>query len=436
MTESALVISATSPVPVDTGKRAVLSGMLRYLVARLGEGNVHYLLVGADPESMRGVEGVVVHPVPRPSTPEQLRSVLRCVADRSYTLQEAMLGSPRLRSRISQVIDEVRPTLEVYDTLRLGQHAPAARGPGGRVLYVDDLFSVRYERMLAVAARGGFDMDPLGGFVDNIPRRLRPLARRPAVYLPLLRAERDRIRRREVEIVRHFDVSLLVNADEVDLLRERSGVSGVHTMTPLMPSVVAPPRAPATPPEFVFLGNLHLPHNDDAICHFVRTAVPHLRRRCPGAVVRVVGRNAGPALHALAAEHGDAVTLEGFVPDLDAVFSRATAVLAPLRFGSGVKIKMLEALARGVPLVATSVAAEGIPVDPHGADGCLVVDDIARWPEVLADLASGDRAAALTAGALAFWSRVYAEPVVVSQYDSLFGLSPAPVGGPARPASD
>jgi hypothetical protein len=242
------------------------------------------------------------------------------------------------------------------------------------------------------------------------------------VYRPILRAERDRIRRRESEIVHEFDTSLLVNDAEVQLLRKRAGVSSVQLIHDLLPAVPEPVRLPVSPPELVFLGKLNLPHNDDAICSFLREAMPGVERRCPGARLRIVGSGAGETLRALAAAHPDSVRLEGYVPDLEAVFSRATVALAPLRMGTGIKLKMLDAFARGVPVLATSVAVDGIPVGPYGADGCLVEDDMSRWPDLVAGLADVRRAEELSKAALAFFRRTYGRDVVGAQYDRIFGL--------------
>ena len=422
MPDTALVVSATVPDPPDTGKRVVLRGLLRYLVDRLGPGNVHYALVGA--AGSRPVPfPVTVHHLDRPGLTAQVGALARCLGDRSYTIQEAMLGSRDLGRQVAALVEELDPQIEVYDTLRMGQHAPP-RTSRRRVLYVDDLFSVRYARMLEVARRESVDMDPLGGFVDNVPAQVRWLARRRAVYLPLLRFEGRRLERREAEVVRGFDVSLLVNADEVELLRARSGIATVEAFTPLLPPVTVTPRVQADPPEIVFLGNLGLPHNDDAVCSFLRTTMPALTTSCPGIRLRVIGRNASPALRSSSARFAQNVVLEGFVDDLDSVLARATAVIAPLRFGSGVKIKMLEALARGVPLLATACAAEGIPVRPDGLDGCLVEDDLASWPALLTELADPTRNAELSAAASAFFDRTYSDRVVTAQYDAVFGLRP------------
>ncbi|MDN5930686.1 MAG: hypothetical protein L0I24_06440, partial [Pseudonocardia sp.] len=230
MPETALIISATAPVPVDNGKRVVLHGLLEYLVGRLGPENVHYAIVDS-PGGVRPDFPGVAHRLDRPSAVRQLATLARRVpADRSYTVQEAMFGSSTLRDQIHDLVAWLRPDIEVYDTLRLGQHAPEATRGRRRILYLDDLFSVRYERMLTVGAEGDVDINPLGEFAANVPAPLRALIRHRAVYRPVLRMERDRIRRAEARVVHGFDASLLVNIDEVHRLRRISGNDSVRVV--------------------------------------------------------------------------------------------------------------------------------------------------------------------------------------------------------------
>jgi len=420
MAQVALIISAVTPVPADNGKRVVLAGLVSYLCDRLGPENVHYALV-ADPADPPPALPCVIHLLKRPRAAAQLTTLAwRCTFNRSYTAQEAMLGSRTLRNQIHGLIRRLQPTIEIYDTLRMGQHSPR-RGTSLRVLYLDDLFSLRYARLLDVAADGDADIDPLGEFATNVPRRLRGLVRHPRVYVPLLGFERDRIRRREVEVTARFDASLLVNPDEVEILSHRGGTN-VLTLTPLLPLPASPVRRPVSPAEFVFLGRLNIPHNDDAICSFLRTAMTPLEALLPGSRVRIIGKQPSAALRHLVAEHGDHVSLEGFVPDLNEVFARATALIAPLRFGSGVKIKVLEGLARAVPVLATGTAAEGITCQRDGRHGVLIEDDLTRWPGLLVDLADGSRNAALSIAALDFYDRNYDRDAVRVGYDRIFGL--------------
>jgi glycosyltransferase involved in cell wall biosynthesis len=426
MSETALIVSATPPVPVDNGKRVVLHGLLEYLVGRLGAENVHYALVESPDVSTPEFPGVR-HRLTRPRTRSQLAALARRLPfDRASTVQEAMLGGAGLRQEIHDLIARLKPDIEVYDTLRMGQHAPAESQARRRVLYLDDLFSVRYARILQVDAEWrDLAINPLGEFAANVPRVLRGLIRYRSVYRPVLRAERDRIARAEARIVHRFDTSLLVNGDEVARLRRLSGSDDVQVVHGMLPAVTPPQRVPANPPELIFLGRLTIPHNDDAICAFIRDALPEIVRRHPTVRLRIVGRDPSDALLRLATPWSRTVVLEGFVDDLDAVFARAAVSLAPLRFGSGVKIKMLDAMARGVPTIATSVSVEGIPLEADGSDGTVVADDLSTWPDLVDEVLDPDVNQHRSKAARAFYERVYSREVVTEQYDQIFGITVA-----------
>jgi len=398
--QSVVVVSAISPLPVDNGRRVFLAGLVQYLCDRIGPDDVHYGLVASRDVPTPDL-GCRVHRLPMPHSGEQLgNAVVESVLRRRLSLQEAMLSSGPLRAAVADLVATWEPTLEIYDTARMAQHRAPYRPDARSIVHLDDLYSVRYARMVESSATLGADFDPLGEFSANVPGFLRRPAGAPAVYRPLLRWESRRMREREVAIAQEFTTTLLVNAGEVAALNRQAGVSTVRVITPLAPMPGTTRRAPVEPPELVFLGRLNVPHNDDAICSFLREALPALLQRSPDTRIRVIGKGASPALRRLAAAHPDAVLLEGFVEDLDAVFARATAVIAPLRFGSGVKQKVLDALARGVPVIGTEVTFEGIPVSrgavgPHhggveAVDGCIVADDLRTWPELLAGLVDPD----------------------------------------------
>lgn len=421
MTDRVLIISTAPPVPVDNGKRMVLSGLLDYFADRLGPENVHYTLLGAPGVERPSFPGIA-HRLDPPSTVGQL-SVLfgRLSRDRSYTVQEAMLGSPALREQIQALVSWLRPTIEIYDTLRMGQHAPAV-STGRQYLYLDDLFSLRYERMLRFDRDNDVQIDPLGEFASNVPAPLRALVRRPAVYRRVLRLEQRRIERREVTMARRFDTSMLINPNEVAVLRQRAGTDGVRQISGLLPAVEPVRREPVSPPELLFLGRLNIPHNEDAISTFLQSVMPTLVETMPGVVLRVVGSGASDRLRALAARFGDQVRMEGFVPDLEPLFSRVTASVAPLRFGTGIKIKTLDTLARGVPVLTTTLGVDGLDVSPDGRDGILVCDDLSAWPELLSELTVRSENQLLSKAAVTYFDRTFSRQVVGRQYDQLFGL--------------
>jgi glycosyltransferase involved in cell wall biosynthesis len=419
--ERAVIVSAVAPYPTDAGKKVVLAGIVDYLVRRLGPDEVHYVLVGPQPTSPMPVP---VHRIEPPRAVEQLSSVLlRTVATGRRSLQESSLYATRVRRALDDLLAELRPDLVVYDTIRMGQYVPRSQAPGGgrRIIYLDDLFSVRYQRILeAQRDHEELTFSALGEFRQVLPGPARRVADNARVQRGLLQVERRLVARREATILRDFDAALLVSPTETARLRALTGSDRVHTLPPVL-DAEPPPRRYAGPPVYLLLGLLSLPHNHDAVLTFLRTAMPELLRRQPDAQVQVVGRGATPEIEEAAAPYGENVVVRGYVPDLDGLMARCCALLVPLRFGSGIKIKVLEALAHGVPVLATPVGAEGIEAGEHR--GILVEPELARFPEHMSRLTDSAWNAELSARAQRHHRSTYAPQAAHAHYDEVFGFS-------------
>lgn len=415
---SAVILSAVNPYPVDNGKSAVIAGFLDHLVQRLGAANVVYLHVGEPIADVSAFGGVEVREMGCPSRGDMLWSLIVNAGFRRRSVQETLTASRVVASRVDAALAELRPDLELIDTIRMEQHvrpiAPGAR----RVLYLDDLFSVRYRRMLQVLDTDDTRFDPIGQFGSFVPRQLHFLTRMPASRRVLLRIEAKRVARSERQAASAASMSLLLNDAEATSLREDTGAQ-VEVVPVSLPVAAAEPSGWSGEAAFCFLGLLSIPHNHDGLSWFLRSVLPRLRELSPEARLHVVGRDASPGLEALAAEFGDAVVMHGFVPDLDPLLARMSAMVNPLRFGSGVKIKALEAMARGLPVVATPVGAEGISSD--GSTGLIVVDTAEEMAAALADLTNPSSRAIHAAAAVTLYEERFAGARVQEHYDRVFG---------------
>ncbi|MBX7123997.1 MAG: glycosyltransferase family 4 protein [Opitutaceae bacterium] len=109
--------------------------------------------------------------------------------------------------------------------------------------------------------------------------------------------------------------------------------------------------------DIVMAGNFGHPPNLDGLTFFVDHVVPLILREVPDVSIRIAGRGLPESV---ATGAPPAVRFEGFVPDIRAFFSGARVAVTPVRFGGGVKIKTVEAMSCGAPVVATPVGAEGI----------------------------------------------------------------------------
>jgi glycosyltransferase involved in cell wall biosynthesis len=132
------------------------------------------------------------------------------------------------------------------------------------------------------------------------------------------------------------------------------------------------PRPAPVTPHVLHLGALTWPPNADGLAWFLREVWPAVRRDNPLATLDVVGRRPPRPVRSAAAS-APGVQLAGHVDDLDATLRQAAVLVVPLRAGSGMRVKILTALAHGIPIVTTRLGCEGIAV----ADGehLLIADD-------------------------------------------------------------
>jgi len=183
-----------------------------------------------------------------------------------------------------------------------------------------------------------------------------------------LAAQAARTRAQELKLMRDCDVTLVVSAAEKQLLvRELPGVrievlSNVH-------EIHGRRREFGERRDLVFVGGFQHPPNVDAVLWFVNAVFPRVRAALPDMVFHVIGSKAPPQILELA---HDGVTVHGFVEDIAPFMDGCRLALAPLRYGAGVKGKINMAMSCGLPVVATTPAAEGM----HARDGedLLVAD--------------------------------------------------------------
>jgi glycosyltransferase involved in cell wall biosynthesis len=132
----------------------------------------------------------------------------------------------------------------------------------------------------------------------------------------------------------------------------------------------------------LFLGSFrHLP-NQEALNWFVREVLPLVLREIPDATLVVVGSDPPPR-HSLPA-HRESIELRGFVEDVRDPLSECALFVCPILSGSGMRVKLLEAFAAGIPVVSTRVGAEGLA----NKDGeyCALADNPADFARRVVDL--------------------------------------------------
>lgn len=181
----------------------------------------------------------------------------------------------------------------------------------------------------------------------------------------------------EERAARESDHVVCVSPDEADRLRGLPGAAPVDLVVPLQADVPLTPDGLDDRSDMLYVAGW-TPGSDspngDGFRWFVGKVLPLIADAAPWSRFRVTGANPPPDLYAMRSPF---VEFTGFVPDLQAVYEKARVVVVPLRYGAGVKNKTVEALQYGVPVVTTTIGAEGIAVPP-GLEPMIIADDPAE----------------------------------------------------------
>ena len=174
---------------------------------------------------------------------------------------------------------------------------------------------------------------------------------------------------RELAGINACDASIVVSEQELKAIQSDLPSDKLHVF-PLILDIPGTNVGFSDRQDIVFVGGFQHVPNIDSVLYFVSEVMPILRRDLPGVRFHVVGSKPPPEIKALAA---DDVKIVGFVDDLKPLLDQMRVSVAPVRYGAGVKGKIGTAMAAGLPVVATSVGAEGMSLT-HGAN-VLVADD-------------------------------------------------------------
>jgi len=163
------------------------------------------------------------------------------------------------------------------------------------------------------------------------------------------------IKRRELAMYRKCDMVLTVTEEDRRRLKDELPDLRVGISTDIHP-FTGENRA-GRGKDLVFVGNYKHDPNEDAVLHFAREVFPLIKREIPGVRLYVVGNSPTESVKALAS--GD-IIVTGFVPEVTPYLAESRVFVVPLRYGAGLKGKIGEALAAGIPIVTTSIGAEGM----------------------------------------------------------------------------
>jgi len=176
------------------------------------------------------------------------------------------------------------------------------------------------------------------------------------------RLQAQRMLQYEGEVCRSVGKVIAVSEADAETMRRIYGAARVFPIpTGVDLDYFARPAGSRKLADLVFLGSMDWMPNIDGAAWFVREVLPLIRRRRPDCSLAIVGRRPTPELSKLA-ETDTGITVTGTVPDVRPWLFGGLASIVPLRIGGGTRLKIYEAMAAKVPVVSTTVGAEGLDV--------------------------------------------------------------------------
>lgn len=246
-----------------------------------------------------------------------------------------------MRQLVDRLAAETRFELAHADQLNMAQYALRIRG-AKQVLDAHNALWQLYQRLAATLPAG--------------PKRW------------VLERDWRLLRQYEGEICRKFDAVTVVSEEDRQALSEAMGANCPATVIPITVDLdeFPPIERGVDANHIISVGTMYWPPNVDGMLWFLQEIYPLIRQQMPGVAFDIVG--ARPPEEIAAYDRREiGVHVHGYVADPTPLLQNAGVMVVPLRAGSGMRVKILNAMAQGLPIVTTSMGCEGIEVvhDQH-----------------------------------------------------------------------
>lgn len=269
-----------------------------------------------------------------------------------FPLQCSLYYSKSNVKRIRELCDKLNPDVIIVDMVRLAPYIKAFSDRSCvKILDMDDLLSLRYERQANSVncgsnITGNYEIGSAGGKLLGNSR----------IKRMILRSESKRMRKAEIRYANLYDKTIFVSDRETDELNKICGFEKAYTVRLGVDYdyYSAQPNACKEKGSLAFLGNMKVAANADSLIYIIKNILPKLDFEYKLHVV-------GAVTDDFAEKYGrNNIIFHGRVDDVREVIGGCEIFLSPIVYGTGIKTKILEAMAMGIPVITNSVGAEGI----------------------------------------------------------------------------
>lgn len=334
-----LLLTQVLPYPPDSGPKVKTWNVIKYL-AKNHEVTLVSFVRGDQSASIQELRKYcqAIHTVPME------RGVLR---DLKYMVVSFFSRQPFLmvrdrRPEMEQLIDKLaaenKYDIVHADQLNMAQYAARVQG-ARKILDAHNALWLLYKRLWMTMRTG--------------PKKW------------LLGRDWRLLKKYEGRICREFNGVLAVSEEDRKALEEASGQALDVTVIPIAIDTreITPVNFNPKGVRIIHIGTMYWPPNIDGILWFLQEVLPRVRERRPDIVFDIVGANPPQEIISIG-EVDKGVNVTGYVDDPTPYLEGASLMVVPLRAGGGMRVKILNALGQGLPIVSTTLGCEGIAITP------------------------------------------------------------------------
>ncbi len=335
-----LLLTQVLPYPPDSGPKVKTWNVIKYLKSAGHTVTLVSFVRGDQQAEVAHLRQycVDVHTVPiqRGPLPDG-KAMLRSLAN-GQPWMIVRDDRDAMRALVERLCADTRFDIAHADQLNMAQYAQQVKG-ARKVLDAHNALWLLYKRLA----------ETMGGN----PKRL------------ILERDWRLLKTYEGQICRTFDGVLTVSDEDCAALQEAAGQKLDLTVIPIAIDTDEVPvvaRAPAAD-HIVHVGTMYWPPNIDAIHWFVDAVLPHVRQRLPQVRFDCIGARPPKELLALNDDRSLGVNVIGYVPDPVPYLQQAGVMVVPVRAGGGIRVKILNGMSQGLPIITTTIGCEGIAVE-------------------------------------------------------------------------
>lgn len=297
--------------------------------------------------------------VEQPKLIEKLWNIFRySLISKNWPIQVSIYYSKKTEKELKCYINKVNPDIIICDLARTAQYVRNIKDNKYiKVLEMQDLISKRYDRQAKATMSS---QNAFGAYTNKIPYIIRKVISGEKLLKRILRYESKLLSKYEIEVSKEFEHVIFVSKNEAEQLNEILKEKKCFSVSLGVDYEYFSEKLGVKPKVNMigFIGNMNISHNKDAVNNFIKNILPKLINYNPNIIFRIIGMCSKEYKSLFKGNKNIEVT--GPVDDLRMYSKECSLMVAPLTYGSGIKTKVLESMAMGIPVVTNEIGAEGI----------------------------------------------------------------------------